>query len=211
MSVDEQLVAPGDPERIAYVLDVIGQRRGVAGARVLDLAARTGRFSLALAEAGATVTAIEGRCENFDVIPQEHPRIKARHADVRSLIPTPRGREKRYDVALCLGLLYHLEPGDALGVLRALRRVVVPGGFVIIDTHVSRRAELVEVEGVQYLGHWYQEWPGRWSSIDNPRSWWFTAPSLELACRQAGWENVDKLDGVRWPGEPADREWLVLS
>lgn len=205
MSVDQELQAPGDTERVAYAVDLVTSRRPADGARVLDLGARTGAFSAAFAELGAKVTAVEGRQENLDRIPA-HPNIKSRLGDVRKL--DARGR---YDIALCLGILYHLEAHDAVQLLRTLRRLVVTDGLVVIDTHVSRRSNTVQVDGKTYSGHWYTEWPGWWSAIDNERSWWFTADSLRQACRDAGWANVEELPDVVYPGAPQGRVWLVLS
>lgn len=217
MSIDQQLVAPGDVERVAYAVEHLRlAQRGrndvtpgdeLKGLRVLDLAARTGQFSIALARKGAKVTAVEGRAENLAMAPK-HRSIKYVQADVRQVAEHVVGR---FDEALCLGLLYHLEPAEALGLLRDLRGLVRQGGGVLIDTHVSRRTQSVEVEGQTYTGHWYTEWPGQWSSIENPRSWWFTPDSLTRLAAAAGWETVEVLDGVRWPGEPAGRMWLVLS
>lgn len=199
----DDFVAPGDPERVAGVLDLIRARTALPGLRVLDLACRTGAFSTALAEAGADVLGIEGRRENLDRIPPSSARYVL--GDVRDLdlnLGT-------YDVTLCLGILYHLDAADAIRLLRAMREVTK--GFAIIDTHIGTPTDTVTVEGRRYHGHWYGEPPGLWSAIGNPASWWFTPGSLDDAVTAAGWTTIEHVPRVEWPGEPAGRHWLVIS
>ncbi len=209
MTIDQQFDAPGDPERIAGVMAIIEQRRPIAGTRVLDLACRTGAFSLALANAGANVLGIEGKPGNYDRIPKHTGDVGSAAFlldDVRNLADPRIGR---HDVTLCLGLLYHLEAPDAVDLLRSMRAVT--DGFAIIDTHIGHGIDTVTVEGETFEGHWYGEPVSLWSSIGNQRSWWFTPASLERAVRLAGWSNVERLPGIRWLGEPAGRHWLVIS
>lgn len=203
MRADEQFVAPGDSERPAYVLDLIRSRAELDGLRVLDLACRTGAFSHVLADAGCQVVGIEGRAENFNQI-QPHPNATFLLGDVRDLNPD----YGPFDVTLCLGILYHLDLPDAIGLMRAIRAITT--GFAIIDTHLGEDRELFRFDDHTYRGHTYYEPPGWWSSIRNEKSWWFTASSLDQALDLAGWK-VEHLPGVRWPGEPAGRQWLVVS
>jgi SAM-dependent methyltransferase len=210
MSIDREPVAPGDVERPAYVLSVIAERRKVRGARVLDLACRAGAFSVALANAGATVLGLEGRAENLAMAP-EAKGVTYRQGDVRELSPETHGT---FHVVLCLGILYHLGADDAVNLLRAMKACTRSGGFAIVDTHVGSGAATVEVDGRTYFGNWFNEPGGAgsgWSSIGNLRSFWFTADSLIEAARAAGWAEVEQLPGVRYPGEPAGRFWAVLS
>jgi SAM-dependent methyltransferase len=201
----DDFVAPGEPERVAGVLELIRARADIPGLRVLDLACRTGAFSTALANAGAEVLGIEGRPENFNRIPSSSG-ARFELGDVRDLSVARHGT---HDVTLCLGILYHLDAEDALRLLAAMRQVTT--GFAIIDTHVGVPATIVEVAGREYLGHWYGEPPGLWSSIGNPRSFWFTPESLDAAVYAAGWATIEHLPGVRHPAEPAGRHWLVVS
>lgn len=211
MLIDHQQQAPGDAERPAGVLDIVRTKRGSAdltGVRVLDLACRTGAFAAAFHEQGAEATGIEGRQENLDMA-YEGPRYI--HDDVRNLNVVSHGA---YDVVLCLGILYHLDADDAIALLRAMWSVThltSQSGIAVIDTHVGASHDRVEVDGQTFAGQWYGEPPGLWSSIGNPRSWWFTPDALDDACRAAGWTTVERHPGIRWSGEPAGREWRVLS
>jgi len=205
--IDEQLHAPGDVERPAGVLGIIAERRPDERLKVLDLACRTGAFTWALAEAGHEAYGLEGRSENL-ALAAERPENGAQYmqGDVRGLSPDVHGT---FDVTLCLGLLYHLDAEDAVKLLRAMRAVTT--GFAIIDTHVGAPVDSTDVDGRVFQGQWYGEPPGWWSSIGNPRSWWFTAESLDAAVRLAGWTQIEHHPGIRWPGEPAGRHWLVID
>lgn len=208
-AVDEQLHAPGDPERTVGILDIIRGRRPLEGLRVLDLACRTGAFTHALARAGADAYGLEGRAENL-ALAGERPENGAQYmlGDVRDLAPEAHGT---FDVVLCLGILYHLDADDAVRLLRAMR-AVAPDGFAIIDTHIGGPRTSVVVDDTVLRGSWYGEPPtGWWSSIGNPRSFWFTPDSLDDAVRLAGWTTIEHHPGIRWPGEPAGRHWLVIS
>lgn len=210
MSIDQQLAAPGDPERTAGVLGIIGGRRPGENLRVLDLASRTGAFTWAAADAGHQAYGLEGRIENLKLA-AERPENGAQYmrGDVRDLAPHPHGM---FDVVLCLGILYHLDAEDAVKLLRAMRAVTAPGGFAIIDTHVGSPADTTVVDGHVYRGWWYPEPPdGWWSSIGNRRSFWFAPDSLDDAVRHAGWEHIEPHPGIRWPSEPAGRHWLVIA
>lgn len=201
--IDEQQAAPGDPERTQGVLDIVSSRVELGGLKVLDLACRTGAFGSVLAAAGAEVLGLEGRQENLDMA---YPGPRYVLGDVRDLDPEVHGT---HDVTLCLGILYHLDAEDAVKLLKAMRAVTT--GFAVIDTHAGVPADITRVGDVTFHGNWYGEPPGQWSSIGNPRSWWFTPESLDDAVRLAGWTAIDHHPGIRWPGEPAGRHWLVIS
>jgi len=205
--IDEQLDAPGDAERTAGVLGIIAARRPEEQLRVLDLACRTGAFTWAAAEAGHAAYGLEGRAENL-ALAAERPENGAQYmlGDVRSLSPEQHGT---FDVTLCLGILYHLDAADAVGLLRAIRAATT--GFAIIDTHIGAPVDTTDVDGCEFHGQWYGEPPGWWSSIGNQRSWWFTPESLDDAVRLAGWTEIEHHPGIRWTGEPAGRHWLVIS
>lgn len=208
MLIDHQQQAPGDVERPPGVLDIVRPKRGSAdltGVRVLDLACRTGAFAAAFHEAGAETAGIEGRQENLDMA---YPGPRYLLGDVRDTVSLV--GDQQYDVVLCLGILYHLGAEDAVQLLRDMHTVAT-GGIAVIDTHVGAPVDEVTVEGQPFAGQWYGEPPGLWSSIGNPRSWWFTPEALDDACRLAGWKTVERHPGIRWNGEPAGRVWRVLS
>lgn len=195
-------ILPADRPRIAHVLHLIRNYAPTEPLRVLDLACRTGAFSVALGGQGMKVLGIEGRQDNLDEAP-EHPNVTYELADVRLL---SRQRHGTFDVVLCLGLLYHLDAQGALNLLRAMAEVTT--GMAILDTHIScDGTEVVEVEGRTFNGHIYPEPDGPWSSIGNNASWWFTAQSLQELAALASWnmQPVPSPDGV-----DVDRCWYLL-
>lgn len=206
--IDEQLHAPGDAERTAGVLGIIADRRPNERLRVLDLACRTGAFTHAIADAGHDAYGLEGRTENLAQAAERQPENDAQYmlGDVRDLDPSVHGT---FDATLCLGILYHLGAEDAVKLLRAMRAVTT--GFAVIDTHIGAPVDSTDVDGHEFQGQWYGEPPGRWSSIGNQRSWWFTPESLDDAVHGAGWSEIEHHPGIRWPGEPTGRHWLVIS
>jgi hypothetical protein len=198
-----------DAARLDLVRSIILERCDwrFVGLRVLDLASRIGVFSEALAADGATVVAIEGRQANLDQVPVP-ARATYVKSDVRMVDFT-----SQFDVTLCLGLLYHLEAHDALALLRALAGCTKR--FMIIDTHLADATlatEWVEISGSTYRGSVYGEGDARapWSAMHNLTSFWFTDASLRDLLHEAGWGEIETIEGPVYPGEPEDRRWYVV-
>lgn len=102
-----------------------------SGARVLELGAGTGRYSIALAKEGMDVTAVELVESNLNVL-KEHGRgianLKAYQGDATDLRAFP---DDAFDVALVLGPMYHLyEPEDVRRAIDEAIRVTKPGGVL---------------------------------------------------------------------------------
>jgi SAM-dependent methyltransferase len=184
--------------RVARVAQVVSDLSGerLRGARVLDLGAADGWFSIELAKRGAgQVVAIEGREENLakavtarDALGLDQ--VELIHGDARELSPEAHGQ---FDVVLCLGLLYHL---DVPAVFELAGRVAsVCRGYALIETQVALSArERIEFEGRAYRGAWYPEdvaQPG--ASLDNPRSFWLTRPSLLNLLADVGFTSVSEV------------------
>jgi hypothetical protein len=111
------LLAPAVQDAIAAAGD---------GATVIDLACNEGWFSHRMLDWGADrVLGVDIRAQMIrraelvrDHLGVPAERLEFRHADVFDLRPSDLGR---YDVVLCLGLVYHLEnPVGALRIARAL-------------------------------------------------------------------------------------------
>lgn len=192
-----------DSHRVERVIRLVCERTDPAGLKVLDLACRVGLFSTALANLGCDVLGIEGRQENLDQVPPSSASYVL--GDVRNL-----GRRRGlFDVTLCLGILYHLEPEASWRLLVAMRKCTT--GFAIVDTHIGSDTYTIALDRQSYRGSWYEEPDGPWSSIRNARSWWYTDASLADAIRHSGWQNIAWIPGKGWPGEADDRRWLVIS
>lgn len=186
----------------------------LAGQRALDLGCLEGGFSLELAHQGLKVLGVEGRDSNFLKCQAlaEHlalPQLRFELSDVKALTPERHGR---FDIVLCLGLLYHLD--DPATFLALLGRELTPERAVMfLDTHIappddvalagfeghSALSPLVTTrhEGHDYAGRWYHEYDGAapvpdeaWTSVSNPRSFWPTEAALITMLVRGGFSGV---------------------
>ncbi len=103
------------------------------GARVCEIGAGTGRYSLALARMGYPVDAVELLEHNIDVFRQNMrlgEGVTVRQGDARDLSFLKDGT---YDMTLLLGPLYHLfTEADKLRALSEALRVTKPGGILMV-------------------------------------------------------------------------------
>lgn len=75
------------------------------GKAVLELGAGHGDIGAHFAKLGAIVTCVEGRPKNARYIRRRHPEVEVVTADIDGAWPF----DRRYDVVLHLGVLYHLK------------------------------------------------------------------------------------------------------
>jgi SAM-dependent methyltransferase len=203
---------------VRIVSDVAGKPLGEL--RILDLACLEGMFAVEFARLGANVVGIEGREANVararfakEALSLEN--LEFCQDDVRNLSKEKYGT---FDVVLCLGILYHLNPPD---VFRFVERIAeVCERFAVIDTHVSFAAEESHVyKGKEFLGSSYDEHNPNatqderskltWASLDNPTSLWLTRPSLYNLLSFAGFTSVWECHNPRQTGTAEDRLTLL--
>lgn len=191
-------VAPGHvhaaERRMWRAVQIVADAAGVplSQLRILDLGAYECGFALELAAHGAEVTAVEVREQH--VAKGEFVR-RARGLDNLTIVQgdireLDRLVDGEFDVVLCLGLIYHLDAQDAVGLLKTIARRT--RRFALIEGQISlSRAEQVDVDGVEYSGRLYGENeadPG--SGVRMSRAFWFTRPSLLRAISEAGFSTV---------------------
>jgi hypothetical protein len=130
--------------------------------RLVDLACGNGMYSIAANDLGWDVTAVDARIVRMPMTPG----ITWVQQDVRETDVSG------FDVVLLMGLLYHMELGDQLDLLRRCSHTVT-----ILDTHHSTSP--THEEG-GYAGHTFREIPEDHptSLEDSPRAAWGNATSF---------------------------------
>lgn len=99
-------------------------------AKILDIGAGTGRYSVALAEEGYDVTAIELVKYNLGILRQKNSSVKAYQGTALNL---KRLEDNRFDMTLLFGPMYHLYTfEDKVKALWEAKRVTKPNGIILV-------------------------------------------------------------------------------
>lgn len=100
---------------------------------ILEVGAGTGRYSIALAEEGYNVTAVELAEKNLAILKRNSEGIKNIHSYRGDALDLSRFANDMFDTVLVLGPLYHLyEESDQKKALNEAIRVTKPGGIVMV-------------------------------------------------------------------------------
>ncbi len=115
-------------ERLAAAKDARTDDAGPL--RIIDIGAGTGRYSVALAEEGYDVTAVELVKYNLGILKKKGSAVKAYQGNALKL---KRFADNSFDLALLFGPMYHLHSDeDHVRALSEAKRVVRPGGYVLV-------------------------------------------------------------------------------
>lgn len=98
--------------------------------RILDIGAGTGRYSIALAEEGYDVTAVELVRYNLGILRTKSSKVKAYQGNALKL---KRFADESFDLTMLFGPMYHLyTENDKLQALSEAKRVTRPGGRILV-------------------------------------------------------------------------------
>lgn len=98
--------------------------------KILDIGAGTGRYSVALAEEGFDVTAIELVKYNLGILKKKNSSVKAMQGNALNL---KKLADNTFDVTLLFGPMYHLFGfEDKQKALLEAKRVTKPGGIILV-------------------------------------------------------------------------------
>jgi len=122
--------------------------------KVMDIGAGTGRYSVALAEEGLDVTAVELVKHNLGILKSKNANVKAYQGNALKL---KRFEDETFDITLLFGPMYHLfGEEDKQKALSEAMRITKSGGFILVAyvmneygvlTYCFKEKHIMEIAG----------------------------------------------------------------
>jgi SAM-dependent methyltransferase len=181
---DELAGKPLDRALLTAVLEQAG--------RVADLGCGPGHVAAWLAARGATVVGVDLSAAMVAVGRREFPGVEFRQGDLLD-VPAADGE---FDAVVALYSVIHLRPAELRRAFGEIRRVLRPGGLVLVSFHIG-----TEVRHIT-------EWLGHEVDID----FRFLDPAEVVAEMEAAGLAVDaRLERRHHPGEVETRRGYLLA
>lgn len=121
------------------------------GARILEIGAGTGRYSIALAKEGMNVTAVELVESNLAVLRENSIDLKNLTSYQGDATDLSRFADDSFEVTLSFGPMYHLYEADEVNrAIDEAIRVTKPGGVVLFA--------FISVFAIMYANYFYGNW-----------------------------------------------------
>jgi SAM-dependent methyltransferase len=158
-----------------------------SGKRVLEVGAGSARDSITLARAGATMVIVDYSGASLDVARRAAEDAGAPIALVRGDALALPFREGAFGIAFHQGLLEHFR--DPMPLLAENRRVLAPGGHLLVDVPQAIHPYTVAKKGMILLGKWFAGWETQ-----------FTIGRLERLLESAGLSVVGAYGDWMVPG-----------
>ena len=208
--------------KLRRVLQLVSDFAGkdIPKLKILDLGCLEGGYAIEFALHGAETVGVEGRRANLEkaLFAKRHlglSRASFVHDDIRNVSEESYGR---FDVILCLGVLYHLDAPAVFDLLKRLHQMCTR--LVVFDTHVSVISrDRYDFEGGTYLGRDVIEYDPSfseeeieqelWGSIGNRVSFWPSKSSLLNLLTRVGFTATLECHVPIEIGKPHDRVTLV--
>lgn len=112
-----------------YLQECENKGRARSDIKLLDIGAGTGRYSVAIAEEGYDVTAVELVKHNLGLLKAKNSSVKAMQGNALRL---KRLADEQFDVTLLFGPMYHLfSEEDRVKALSEAKRVTKKGGVIL--------------------------------------------------------------------------------
>lgn len=212
-----------DTLKLRRVVQIISDLTGghFDSLRILDLGSLEGLYTIELGLSGVReAVGIEGRDANLEKGEFSKDTLQIKNIsflkdDVRNLSEEKYGR---FDIILCLGLLYHLDGASAFHLLAKMYDMC--DKFLVIDTHIAlKNDEKLEYRGVRYFGTYTKEFKKGisrekklkrvWNALDNEKSFLFSKKSLLRALNIIGFTSIYECQVPFEYIKPEDRLTLI--